>query len=313
MSLEQRKVLADLWGELRKAGGQTAPISTAGHGLQLVVGRGKFAWRASMYWSNSKFGNVMYFCIHPRRLAVEGHGLKCKQWLKAWSVEFGARDAEERSSEESVQDAVRFGFDFESGLMFLTQFVETMTNFNVSVFRRWDKLPTTELQALDSASSESLAADDQTDVASPLTAADGASEGELINPTTVNPWAESIAEMVRNARGAAAESGAIRTHEVKTKVYGFAEGQLEHHLETLITAQGGLCKLTGIRLHFIGQSGGEHIDEHRLASLDRIDSDGDYVERNLQIVCRFVNKCKGTYSQHDFCGHLALVRSISAQ
>ncbi len=48
----------------------------------------------------------------------------------------------------------------------------------------------------------------------------------------------------------------------------------------------------GIDLQFHGQ----HSDKNLRPSLDRIDSEGHYVESNLQVVCQFINFWKSDKS-----------------
>ncbi|HLO39926.1 MAG TPA: hypothetical protein VK176_02810, partial [Phycisphaerales bacterium] len=69
---------------------------------------------------------------------------------------------------------------------------------------------------------------------------------------------------------------------------------------------GGLCAITGIRLEFDG----EQDDDELLCSLDRIDSNGHYEEKNLQVVCRFINRWKNSSNDAEFKRLIGLVRSI---
>jgi len=58
---------------------------------------------------------------------------------------------------------------------------------------------------------------------------------------------------------------------------------------------------------------GEREDSDLLCSLDRIDSDGHYETGNLQIVCRFVNRWKGSDNDEAFRRLLNLVRTSGNQ
>lgn len=77
---------------------------------------------------------------------------------------------------------------------------------------------------------------------------------------------------------------------VKAKATDFPNKyELERHVEELIREQEELCALTGLPLGFDRMCE----DKQMLASLDRIDSTGDYERGNLQVVCRFMNRWKG--------------------
>lgn len=58
------------------------------------------------------------------------------------------------------------------------------------------------------------------------------------------------------------------------------------------------------------QYDGEYEDAEMLCSLDRIDSEGHYEAGNLQIVCRFVNRWKGSSDDDGFRRLIRVVRSI---
>jgi hypothetical protein len=62
------------------------------------------------------------------------------------------------------------------------------------------------------------------------------------------------------------------------------------HLAHLMTEQRGLCAITKLPMHVDRQ---EALDYDMLASADRIDSNGHYEPKHVQLVCRFVNfwKC----------------------
>jgi len=97
---------------------------------------------------------------------------------------------------------------------------------------------------------------------------------------------------------------------VKNKDLRFADQRtLENFLVALIDAQEGRCAITDLPLQFDG----EHTDPEFLCSLDRVDSDRDYEDGNLQVVCRFVNRWKGADKDGDFRRLLNIVRQGFAE
>lgn len=70
---------------------------------------------------------------------------------------------------------------------------------------------------------------------------------------------------------------------------------------TLFQEQGGVCALSGVPLSFVPGS-------PNTASLDRIDSSGDYTLENVQWVHKSVNLMKNVLPQEDF---IALCRAIA--
>lgn len=94
----------------------------------------------------------------------------------------------------------------------------------------------------------------------------------------------TIRDTVRNAKG----QQVLRT--LKDKKLLCSEPEMKAHLAELMVRQEGLCAITRLPLHVDGQ---EDLDYDMLASVDRIDSNGHYEPRNVQLVCRFVNfwKC----------------------
>lgn len=122
-----------------------------------------------------------------------------------------------------------------------------------------------------------------------------------------SPRQKAIARMAATALGtAAASNGQEVTRTVKDKLVRFSLLDLESYIGTLIDAQEGLCALTGIPLQFDG----DHDDQELLASLDRIDSDGQYEVDNLQVVCRFANRWKNNGTDAEFRRLIAVVRAV---
>jgi hypothetical protein len=117
--------------------------------------------------------------------------------------------------------------------------------------------------------------------------------------------------MAKTARDtAAAACGQQVLTTVKNKDLRFAnQREFERFLENLIEAQDGLCAITGLPLQYDG----EYSDREFLCSLDRIDSNGDYEDGNLQVVCQFVNRWKGSGNDLEFRRLIAIVRSGAAE
>jgi hypothetical protein len=288
---QQRAELRSLWNKLRHIG-PVGDISKAGHGVDLSSGSGKTSWRASMYWSNSKSGNAVSFCIHAGRLFV---GDKERGDFQAWFAEqrrlLEGRDAESRSSEERVQSALRVGFDYEGGLTFLRRFVEALDPMRPNPNTRW------------------RLTDDTGGPADLEITADSTQFKLEPQPTElpgVDPLAMSIEAMVGNAHGAAAESGAVRERVAKLKEVRMSRDELAVYIRELVERQGRRCKLSGLPLHFRSKSDDE-VDSERLASLDRIDPDGHYERGNLQVVCWFLNRWKGDDTNENFARLLELL------
>jgi hypothetical protein len=83
-----------------------------------------------------------------------------------------------------------------------------------------------------------------------------------------NALQKSIWEMADYAEKAALNSGKTVLQTTKLKELHLSKEDLMCYIEKLIQKQEGRCALTGIPLQYTG----EHDDEQRLASLDRIDS-----------------------------------------
>ncbi|ASP68633.1 hypothetical protein [Sinorhizobium meliloti] len=94
----------------------------------------------------------------------------------------------------------------------------------------------------------------------------------------------TIRNTVRNSNG----QQVLRT--LKDKRLLCTDAEMKAHLAYLMVRQEGLCAITGLPMHVDGQ---ENLDHDMLASADRIDSNGHYEPKNVQLVCQFVNfwKC----------------------
>lgn len=111
--------------------------------------------------------------------------------------------------------------------------------------------------------------------------------------------------MAYSAAKAAAASGRECTTTRKDKEILHDAQQLQAVIRRLVDEQRDLCALTGLPLQWP-----EEGDDPALRpSLDRIDSDGHYVDGNLQVVCRFANMWKSDTSDGEFRRLLALIRN----
>jgi hypothetical protein len=118
---------------------------------------------------------------------------------------------------------------------------------------------------------------------------------------------KSVLEMALQAEQTARYSnGQLIIVTRKNKDMSLSRAALEALIDRLIDAQQGRCALTGLPLQFRGT----HSDDACLASLDRINSAGDYADGNLQVVCRFANAWKSDAPDSEFRRLLGLVREV---
>jgi hypothetical protein len=100
-------------------------------------------------------------------------------------------------------------------------------------------------------------------------------------------------------------NGQVVERKVKNKELRMSRDELEATIARLLELQGDRCALTGIQLQFHG----DNADKNLLPSLDRIDSNGHYEDKNLQVVCQFINFWKGDSDNEAFSDLLMLVRN----
>jgi hypothetical protein len=117
---------------------------------------------------------------------------------------------------------------------------------------------------------------------------------------------KTIVRMAMTAIATVKGSGAISEIIKKDKEFRFRDQfEMEHHLAELLDIQEGLCALTGLAMVLDGEDG----DPELRCSLDRIDSNGHYQRGNLQVVCKFANRWKGSSDNADFLRLLEMLCS----
>ncbi|MBY4611617.1 hypothetical protein K6M90_28750 [Rhizobium sp. 9T] len=120
-----------------------------------------------------------------------------------------------------------------------------------------------------------------------------------------NAQERAVQRMMRTAQKTAFASLFERiVRRFKPKQLDMNAGELAHYIAELLHAQNGRCKLSGLPLQWDEM----HTDAEMLCSLDRIDSAKGYVRKNLQIVCRFINRWKGSSDNETFKRLLDRVR-----
>ena len=218
-------------------------------------------WIGSVYWSNNALGNAVEIAFDPTRLArTPAEFEPLVRWFVATAQAHQNEPARNHSGDH--HDWIRAGFEFAQALAFF-QRLARHTNPVTPESERWlsDVSPAPDARAAANATPSTLS----------------------------SPESASLEHMLAMARQACSQSGEIRSSVAKAKRVLFADdGAFRRHLADLLVQQEYRCAITKLPLQFEGSCA----DDDLLASLDRIDSDGDYSVGNLQVVCRFVNRWK---------------------
>ncbi len=109
-------------------------------------------------------------------------------------------------------------------------------------------------------------------------------------------------------RSTTRQSGTLVTVTRKPKILLIEDERLEEIIAEKLREQEWRCALTGLPIE-IDHPGA---DPQMVASPDRIDSDGPYSEKNLQVVCRFANFWKSDTPDGEFRRLLEMVRRRDA-
>lgn len=123
-----------------------------------------------------------------------------------------------------------------------------------------------------------------------------------ISSTEIQSWDSHVKRMAESVNKTVGASGGQRIQNIKSKSTNMTTSQLEELMSILIEEQNYRCALTGLKL-----SNGE--DGQLVPSPDRIDSNGQYIKGNIQIVCKFANFWKSNQGNDEFLRLIKLVRS----
>ena len=221
---------------------------------------------------------------------------KMKAWFDSTARALRSRPAANHSGKKASW--YRAGFSFDGAMQFF-ELLQPQLGAMTLDRDRWPEtspvdpvaLPIVVRESLPPPTSKGSAAEDST------TSDLGAGNMDPTEPPARPGWDETITFMLSHAQKASDESGQERTAVRKTKDLRFADDEVfRGHVSALLEQQQRRCSITGLELQPLGQ----HDDPERIASLDRIDSDGHYESGNLQIVCRFVNRWKGDDRDQEF-------------
>lgn len=238
------------------------------HGFEI---RNNFAlkkkWIGSIYWSENNAGNDVEIALDLPRLArTTEESTLLVRWVRSTALELWSDEPRNHSGND--ESWFRAGFRFSEAIDFFRR-LASRTSPLISDRGRW---------AIDEAPS-GLGPEAEAGLA-----AQGVEQG-------------SLAHMLSMARQACSQSGQERTTITKTKQFLFSsDAEFLTCVSDLLKQQQNRCAVTGLELQLLGGCD----DEERLASLDRINSDGDYSPENLQVVCRFINRWKSDDSDENF-------------
>ena len=298
-----------LFDEVVKAVGYRVSVRSADgrilHGFEMMSKATK-AWVGTVFWSNNLIGNDVEVVFNLVQLA---HGEQERRNIKGWfdrtAMALQSRPAWNHSGKE--ESWYRAGFAFDAVMQFFDLLKPQLGALTLDS-DRWPAAPPVEPAARPSVEPESSPA------LAPLATAKESTTDYLVETgpvETTEPPARSDLEatitlMLDHAQSASDESGRERTTVRKTKHQRFVDDQeFRRYVAALFEQQQRRCSITGLELQLLGK----HDDSERIASLDRIDSDGHYEPSNLQIVCRFVNRWKRDDKDQDFRRLIGLLKT----
>lgn len=252
---------------------------------------------ASVYFGENSPGNEVEFALNFRLLEEDRRmHATVKSWLDQKKLQLGTREANVHQRGNPV-DWFRVGFEsLEQALKFLKQLRSERFRSN-----RADRWRVADEHAASDMIGPFAAESDEEATAGRMPEKAGARHRE---------WTQSVARMVATAEQTILQSnGEPALKSIKDKQSGFgSHGEFECYVQGLLETQGARCAISGLPL----QRDEACNDPEMLASLDRIDSDGDYAPGNLQVVCRFINRWKGADDNALFSRLLGQLREGNA-
>lgn len=258
---------------------------------------------ASAYFSDNAPCNQVEFALNFRLFEEDSRLLaEVRRWLENRKKRLGNRDVNVHQRGDPV-DWFRIGFtSVEQALEFLEQLRSERRRFDRAA--RW-RIPD-EHQLTDSINTPGTEPlEDSRADCSP----GGLQSGR--RDRLHGAWMATATRMVTTAAQTILQSnGEAALKRLKPKQNGFeSQEQFERYVIGLIEMQGARCAISGLPL----QRDDACTDSEMLASLDRVNSDGDYAPDNLQVVCRFINRWKGADDNALFVRLLDELRHGSAR
>jgi len=259
------------------------------HGFELFSSTRQKQWVATVYWSDNNLGNdVEVVCDLDRLAQTDNERPHLKAWFSRTASTLQNLPAHNHSKRELAW--FRAGFKLDRAFEFF-ELIRQQLDTSILIDRlRWREeagpAPLPPAQA-----------------ARPAPAASAVPAST--DPSPDSRFEAALDEMLRHAASACEQSGTESASIKKTKRNLFAgDIAFRQYVRDLIDGQQRRCKITQLPLQFHG----EHADSEMLASLDRIDSNGDYAPGNLQVVCRFVNRWKRDDNDANFRRLVALLK-----
>lgn len=261
------------------------------YGLALMKkGSVKDSWVGSIYWGRNHPSNEVEIALDLQRLANrpgKAEPERLRRWFRHTVQLLENEPALNHSGDHPTW--FRAGFTFEDAMELFARMVK-QTDPLLHDHERWDVTGDEEDEFVHADGSEP----------------DRSGHDAELKPDAIAREQASIDHMVDMAKQARDASGKANETINKIKEIQFAsDHELRQYIGELIERQGGVCAVTELPLHFKGCEGA---DDDRLASLDRIDSNGHYAPGNLQIVCRFANRWKSDGDNNNFMRLIRLLQ-----